>query len=67
MTVGVLENQMLRMSPSEEMHDYLMAAAKIVETISFEMAQKHDAQEVLMLLSAARDIEMRAEELKTQF
>lgn len=67
MPVGCMEARGIHTTPPAELHEYLMAAAKIVETISFEMAQHHSVNEVLQLLGVARDIETQAQELKTQF
>lgn len=52
MVVGIMEAPAGRTAPPAPLHEYLMAAAKIIETISFEMAQSHNANDVVQLLGA---------------
>lgn len=63
MTVGVLKGKLAPVAKPSELHTYLMAAARIVETVSFEMAQDHSAEKVAQMLRIALDIERRAQDV----
>lgn len=62
MSLEVLEVSNAQTAKPSELYAYLMAAARIAETVSFQMAQDHPAEQITRLLEVARDLEHCAQE-----
>lgn len=63
MNLEILEVCNAETAEPSELYAYLMAAARIAETVSFQMAQDHPADQITRLLRVAKDLEHCAQEL----